>query len=70
MTGFLAILANAAIRGWLPGWICLAFITLLWLESVLALCLGGETHALMVRHGWVRQDEAYAACAVTSWRAP
>jgi hypothetical protein len=38
----------------------------LFANQILALCLGGEIHALLVRHGWARQDEAYAACSVTS----
>lgn len=36
------------------------------LESVVALCLGGEIHGLLVRRGQAREDQAYQARAVTS----
>jgi hypothetical protein len=61
------VLAGRIAGGRQPvGSICLALITLMWMESVLALCLGGEIHALLARRGWARSDEAYQACAVTS----
>jgi hypothetical protein len=63
MTGFMTIITNDGIRGWLPRSICLVCLTLMWLESVLGLCLGCEIHGLMVRRGWARKDEAYEICA-------
>jgi hypothetical protein len=63
MAGAMTIITNDGIRGWLPRSICLTCLTLIWLESVLALCLGGEIHGLLVRHGWARKDEAFQICA-------
>jgi len=63
MTGFMTIITNDGIRGWLPRSICLVCLTLMWLESVLDLCLGCEIHGLLVRRGWARKDEAYEICA-------
>jgi len=57
------IIANVGIRGALPMTICLLCLTLMWLESVLGLCLGCETHAWLVRRGWVARNEAYEICA-------
>ena len=56
MSGAMTIITNYGIRGWLPRSICLICLTLMWLESVLGLCLGCEIHGLLVRRGWVRQD--------------
>jgi hypothetical protein len=63
MAGAMTIITNDGIRGWLPRSICLVCIALMWLESVLGLCLGCEIHALMVRCGWARKDEAFEICA-------
>jgi hypothetical protein len=63
MTGAMTIITNDGIRGWLPRSICLVCLTLMWLESVLGLCLGCEIHGLLVRRGWARKDEAYEICA-------
>jgi hypothetical protein len=63
MAGAMTIITNDGIRGWLPRSICLACLTLMWLESVLALCLGCEIHGLLVRRGWARKDEAFEICA-------
>ena len=63
LTGFMTIITNDGIRGWLPRSICLICITLMWLESVLDLCLGCEIHGLLVRRGWAKKDEAYEVCA-------
>lgn len=63
LTGFMTIITNDGVRGWLPRSICLTCITLMWLESVLDLCLGCEIHGLLVRRGWAKKDEAYEVCA-------
>jgi hypothetical protein len=34
----------------------------MWLESVLGLCLGCEIYGTLIRHGWVRKDEAFEIC--------
>ena len=63
MTGAMTIITNDGIRGWLPRSICLVCLTLMWLESVLGLCLGCEIHGQLVRRGWARKDQAYEICA-------
>ena len=68
MSGAMAIITNSGIRGWLPRSICLVCLTLMWLESVLGLCLGCEIHRLLVGRGWARSDPAvtcaYGACEI------
>jgi hypothetical protein len=59
----MAIITNSGIRGLLPRTICLICLTLMWMESVLGLCLGCEIHGFLVRRGWARKDEAYEICA-------
>jgi len=59
----MAIITNTGIRGALPLSICLVCLSLMWLESVLGLCLGCEIHGLMVRRGWAVKDEAFEICA-------
>ena len=57
------IITNSGIRGWLPRSICLVCLTMMWLESVLGLCLGCKLHALLVRRGWSSRDPAFEVCA-------
>jgi hypothetical protein len=59
----MAIITNAGIRGALPLTICLLCLALMWLESVLGLCLGCEIHRLLVGRGWATKDEAFERCA-------
>lgn len=59
----MAVITNSGITGMLPKTICLLCLTLMWLESVLGLCLGCEMHGLLVRRGWATKDEAYEICA-------
>ncbi len=63
MSGSMAFITNHGIRGWLPRSICLVCLALMWLESVLGLCLGCEIHGPLVRHGWASKDEAFEICA-------
>ncbi|HZC73538.1 MAG TPA: DUF4395 domain-containing protein [Jatrophihabitans sp.] len=63
MSGAMTVITNVNIHGVLPRTICLICLTLMWLESVLGLCLGCETYALLVRKGWWAQSEAYEVCA-------
>jgi Domain of unknown function (DUF4395) len=75
MSGAMAIITNYGVRGWLPRSICLICLTLMWLESVLGLCLGCEIYGVLIRRGWVRQDDAFeicthGACQVTSRAGP
>ena len=57
MSASMAVITNYGIRGWLPRSICLICLALMWLESVLGLCLGCEVHGLLVRQGWAHRDE-------------
>ena len=56
------VITNSGIRGALPRTICLICLALMWLESVLSLCLGCEIHGFLVRRGWAKKDEAYEIC--------
>ena len=59
----MAIITNSGVRGWLPRSICLVCLTLMWMESVLGLCLGCKLHGLLVRRGWTTKDPAYEICS-------
>jgi hypothetical protein len=63
LAGAMTVITNSGIRGTLPRTICLICLTLMWLESVLGLCLGCEIHAALVRRGWIQKDADYEACA-------
>ena len=56
------IITNSGIRGMLPRTICAICLTLMWMESVLGLCLGCKIHALLVRRGWADKDSAFEVC--------
>jgi hypothetical protein len=62
MSGLMAIITNVGIRGWLPRSICLICLGLMWLESVLGVCLGCEVYGLVVRRRWVRPDAGFEIC--------
>jgi hypothetical protein len=57
------IITNSGIRGTLPRTMCAICLTLMWMESVLGLCLGCKIHALLVRRGWATKDPAFEICA-------
>jgi hypothetical protein len=57
------VITNSGVRGALPGTICLICLTLMWMESVLGVCLGCKIHGLLVRRGWATQDPAFEVCA-------
>ena len=63
MSFAMMVITNSGIRGWLPRTICLICLTLMWMESVLGLCLGCKLHALLVRRGWTTKDPAFEVCA-------
>lgn len=58
----MVIITNSGIRGPLPLTICLVFLSLMWLEAVLGLCLGCKIYGLLVRRGWATKDEAFEIC--------
>jgi len=59
----MVVMTNIGVRGALPRTICLTCLTLMWMESVLGLCLGCKVYALLVRHGWAGRDPAVEVCA-------
>jgi Domain of unknown function (DUF4395) len=63
MSAAMTLITQADIRGALPLSICLVCMTLMWLESVLGLCLGCEVHGVLVRRGWAAKDEAFEVCS-------
>jgi len=63
MAGIVTGITNSNIHGWWPRSFCLVCLVLMWMESVLGLCLGCEIHAFLVRRGWTTKDEAFEICA-------
>jgi hypothetical protein len=63
MSFAMMVITNSGIRGALPLTICLICIALMWMESVLGLCVGCEIHGFLVRRGWAAKDPAYEVCA-------
>jgi hypothetical protein len=59
----MTVITNSGVRGLLPRSICLVCLTMMWLESVLGLCLGCQLHAFLVRRGWTTKDPAFEVCA-------
>jgi Domain of unknown function (DUF4395) len=57
------VITNSGVRGLLPRSICLVCLTLMWMESVLGVCLGCRLHGLLVRRGWTTKDPAFEVCA-------
>lgn len=54
---------NSGIRGYLPRTICLICLTLMWMESVLGLCVGCRIYGLLVGRGWIRAAAGGDSCA-------
>jgi len=63
MSGAMMVITNSGIRGTLPRTICAICLTLMWMESVLGVCVGCQLHALLVRKGWTTKDPAFEVCA-------
>ncbi len=57
------VITNSGVRGTLPRTICAICLTLMWMESVLGVCLGCKIHGLLVRHGWATKDPGFEVCA-------
>ena len=57
------VITNSGVRGTLPRTICAICLTLMWIESVLGVCLGCKIHGLLVRRGWATRDPAFEVCA-------
>jgi hypothetical protein len=63
LSSAMVIITNSGIRGLLPRTLCLICLTLMWMESVLGLCMGCQIHAMLVRRGWTTKDPEYEVCA-------
>ena len=59
----MTVITNVGIRGWLPRTICLICLTLMWMESVLGLCVGCRIYGLLVGRGWIRAAPGGDGCA-------
>ncbi len=57
------VITNSGVRGTLPRAICLVCLTLMWLESVLGLCMGCQLHAWLARRGLRGDDPNFEVCA-------
>ena len=57
------VITNSGVRGALPRTVCAICLTLMWMESVLGVCLGCKIHGLLVRRGWANRDIAFEVCA-------
>lgn len=63
LSASMVVITSSGIRGLLPRTICLICLTMMWLESVLGVCLGCELHARLIRRGWTTKDPAFEVCA-------
>ena len=63
MGAAMTVITNVNIHGYLPRSMCLICLTLMWMESVLGLCLGCKIYTLMVRRGWRQTDADIELCA-------
>jgi hypothetical protein len=63
MSFSMMIITNSGVTGALPRTICLICLALMWMESVLGVCLGCKLHGLLVRRGWTTKDPAFEVCA-------
>jgi magnesium-transporting ATPase (P-type) len=62
MSFAMMVITNSDIHGALPRTICLICLALMWMESVLSLCLGCEIYGFLVRRGWMEKDESFEIC--------
>ena len=62
MSFAMMVITNSNIHGMLPRTICLICLALMWMESVLSLCLGCEIYGFLVRRGWIEPDERFEIC--------
>jgi hypothetical protein len=70
MAGSMMIITNSGIRGLLPRTICVICLTLMWMESVLGVCVGCKLHGVLVRRGWTTKDPDYEVCAHGACEVP
>jgi hypothetical protein len=63
MATAMTAITNSGVRGALPRTICLVCLSLMWMESVLGVCVGCEIAGVLARRGWVAADPAFELCA-------
>jgi uncharacterized protein DUF4395 len=63
MAAAMTVITNVNIHGYLPRSICLVCLVLMWMESVLGLCLGCKIYSLLVKRGWRSNDAEIEVCA-------
>ena len=63
MAAAMTVITNVNIHGYLPRSMCLICLSLMWMESVLGLCLGCKIYTLLVRRGWRETDADIELCA-------
>ena len=60
MSLVMTVLSNSGVRGLLPRAICLVCLALMWMESVLGVCVGCKLAGALARRGWLDLDDACA----------
>jgi Domain of unknown function (DUF4395) len=58
----MTVITNVGIRGWLPRTICLICLTLMWMESVLGLCVGCRIYGALAGRGWIHAARDGDSC--------
>jgi hypothetical protein len=58
----MTVITGSGIRGYLPRTICLICLTLMWMESVLGVCVGCKIYGLLARRGWIDPAGAGEVC--------
>ena len=66
----MVIITNSGMTGLLPGTLCATCMVLMWMESVLGVCLGCKLHALMMRRGWRDKDPEIEVCSHGACQLP
>jgi len=70
MSFSMMVITNSGVTGALPRTMCAICLALMWMESVLGLCLGCEIHGRLVRRGWTTKDPAFEICANGACEVP
>jgi hypothetical protein len=70
MSGAMAAITNAGIRGILPRTICVICLALMWAEACLGLCIGCELYGALQRRGWIGHPDGYDVCASGACAVP
>lgn len=66
----MTVVTTSGITGTLPRTLCAICLTMMWLESVLGVCMGCELHGRLVRRGLTQKDPAFEVCAHDACELP